>query len=119
MTRSLTVVISGLAGVGLGALSGRILFDGSAWNLIPWAIVAVAIGLIADDRRTALVASAIYGYLLSVAFLYVANTGDTPFIQRVLFALALGLAGPVYSIAFTLIARLLRRALGRRTSTGR
>lgn len=119
MTRSLTVVISGLVGVGLGALSGRILFDGSAWNLIPWAIVAVAIGLVADDRRTALLGSAIYGYLLSVAFLYVANTGDTPLAQRVLFALTLGLAGPVYSIAFTLIARLLRRRIRRQASAGR
>lgn len=119
MTRVRTVVISGLVGVGLGAFSGRILFGGSAWDLIPWAVVAVAIGLIADDRSTALLASGIYGYLLSVVFLYVANTGDTPLAQRVLFALALGLAGPVYSIAFTLIARLLRRALGRRTSTGR
>jgi hypothetical protein len=63
--RILGIVISGLVGAGIGALSGRILFGGSAWNLIPWGIGAVAIGLIADDRRTALLAFGAYGYLLS------------------------------------------------------
>ena len=118
MTRILTAGIGGLVGAGLGALSGRILFGGSVWNLIPWAIVAVAIGLVVDDRRTALLASGSYGYLLSVVFLSVADTSSTPLAQRVLFALALGLAGPVCSIALTLIARPFRYRRGRQTTPG-
>lgn len=113
MTRVLTVVASGLVGVGLGAVSGRILFGGSAWNLIPWAIVAIVIGLIADDRRTALLASGIDGHLLSAVFLYVANTSNTPLAQRLLFALALALVGPICSIALTVLARLIYRRVVR------
>ena len=118
MTRILTIVISGAVGVGLGALSGRILFDGSAWNMVPWAIVAITIGLVADNGRTALLASGIYGYLLVVVFLFAANTGDTPFAQRALFALALGLVGPVCSIALTVITRLIRFGVQRHRPSG-
>ncbi|HEY4266586.1 MAG TPA: hypothetical protein VGM94_00200 [Galbitalea sp.] len=116
MTRLLTVVVSGVVGVGLGALSGRILFGGSAWNLIPWAIIAIAIGLVADDRRTALIASGIYGYLLCAVFLYVANTGTAPLTQRIVFALALGLIGPLCAIALTLISRIVYLRVLRRSS---
>lgn len=113
MSRTLTVVISGLVGIGLGALSGRILFGGSAWNLIPWTIVALAIGLVAADRRTALLASGVYGYLLSAVFLYIANTSNTPMVQRFLFALMLALVGPVCAIALALLARLVAPRISR------
>lgn len=119
MKSFLTIAISGVVGAGLGALSGRILFDGSAWNLIPWAVVAVAIGLVATGRRTALLASGIYGYLLTVVFLYAANTSNTPVAQRILFALALGVVGPICSIALTLITRLISLRLNRQRSIGR
>jgi hypothetical protein len=115
--RALTVSISGLVGAGLGALSGRLLFGGSAWNLIPWAIGSIVIGVI-DDRRTALLASGIYGYLLTVAFLYTANTGNAPLAQRVGFALVLGLIGPIGSIILTIIGRLIFVRLRRRGSAG-
>lgn len=118
MTRTLTVGISGAVGIGLGALSGRILFDGTVWNLIPWAIVAIAIGLIADHGRTALLASGVYGYLLVAVFLYAANTSNTPIAQRILFALVLALIGPVCSIALTVIARLIYLRAARRRSSG-
>ncbi|GAB3614774.1 hypothetical protein [Humibacter ginsengisoli] len=119
MTRALTVVLSGVVGVALGAVSGRILFGGTAWNLIPWAIVAIAIGVVAGNLRTALLASAIYGYLLVAAFLYAANTGDTPFAGRILFALTLALVGPVFSIGLTVIARLVYLRIGRRRPSKR
>ena len=118
MTRTLTIVISGAVGVGLGALSGRILFDGTAWNLIPWAIIAIAIGLVADNQTTALLASGIYGYLLVAVFLYAANTADTPIAGRVLFALVLGFVGPVCSIALTVVARLIRLGFERHRPSG-
>lgn len=115
MSRTLTVVVSGVVGIGLGALGGQILFGGSAWNLIVWAIVAIAIGLLPTDRLTALLASGVYGYLLCAVFLYTANTCGAPVAQRILFALALALVGPVCSIALTLLARVVSRQLrGRR-----
>lgn len=117
MTRTATVVASGGIGAALGALSGRILFGGSAWNLIPWAGIALAIGIIADGRRAALLASGIYGYLLSAVFLFVADTSSNPVAQRILYASVLGLAGPVCSIVLTLIAHTIRvRAIRRRPS---
>ena len=118
MTRILTLVISGAVGAGLGALSGRILFGGTAWNMIPWAIIAIAIGLLADNGRTVLLASGIYGYLLVAVFLYTANTGNTPFAGRILFALALGLVGPVCSIVLTVITRLIRLGVRRHRPSG-
>ncbi|MCI0159395.1 hypothetical protein KNO15_22055 [Leifsonia shinshuensis] len=114
MSRTLTVILCGAIGIGLGALSGRILFGGSAWNLIPWAIVAIAIGLIPTNRLTALLASGIYGYLLVAVFLFAANTSNTPPAQRILFALTLALIGPLCSIALTLLTRLLRLRVLRR-----
>lgn len=114
MTRTLTVVLGGAVGVALGALGGRILFGGSAWNVILWAIIAIAIGLVAVDGLTAVLASGVYGYLLSAVFLYVANTSTAPVTQRILFALALALVGPICSIALTLLSRLVSRQLVRR-----
>lgn len=114
MSRTLTVVAGGAVWIGLGALSGRILFGGSAWNLIVWAIVAIGIGLLPTDRLTALLASGVYGYLLSAVFLYAANTSSTPVLQRILFALALALIGPLCSIALTALTRLVHRPSVRR-----
>ena len=103
--RVLIVAGSALVGIGLGALSGRILFGGTAWNMIPWAIAALAIGVVARELRTALLASALYGYLLVAVFLLVANAGSAPVWQRILFAAALGLVGPVCAIPLALLAR--------------
>lgn len=116
MTRTLTVILSGAVGIGLGALSGRILFDGSAWNLILWAIIAISIGLLPIDRLTAVLASGVYSYLLCAVFLYVANTSHTPVTQRILFALVLAVVGPLCSIAVTLLTRLVRPRPVRATS---
>jgi hypothetical protein len=116
MTRTLTIVLSGAVGIALGALSGRILFGGSAWNLILWAIIALAIGLFPTDRLTAVLAAGVYGYLLSAVFLYVANTSNTPVTQRVLFALTLALIGPLCSITLALLGRLLFPRITRRDS---
>lgn len=114
MTRTLAVVVAAVVGIGVGALSGRILFGGSAWNLILWAVLAIGIGLLPTDRLTAVLASGAYGYLLSAVFLYTANTGSAPVAQRILFALALALLGPVCSIALTALTRLLYRPSVRR-----
>jgi len=105
--RILVVAASALVGLGLGALSGRILFNGTVWNLIPWGIAALAIGVVARGWRTALLASACYGYLLVAAFLYVANAGNVALWQRILFAAALALIGPVCAIPLTAVARAI------------
>jgi len=104
----LGVAISALVGIGLGALSGQILFGGSAWNVIPWAAVACAIGIVMRRLGAAVAASVVYGYLLVAVFLFAANTSSTALVQRVLFSLALGLVGPVCSIPITLVTRWIR-----------
>ncbi|CAN5148527.1 hypothetical protein BH11ACT3_BH11ACT3_21820 [soil metagenome] len=108
-TRAVTIGLSTLIGIGLGALSGRILFGGSVWNLIPWAVVAMVIGLVAQSLGSAALASGGYGYSLVAMFLFVANAGDQSFGERTLFAVALALVGPVCSIPLSLTALLLRR----------
>jgi hypothetical protein len=117
--RVLIVAAGALVGIGLGALSGRILFGGSAWNLIPWALVAIAIGLVARDLRTAVVASAVYGYLLCAAFLFVANAGDVSLGQKIGFALALGVVGLVCAVALAVPTFLISRRARRSTPRAR
>lgn len=113
---NLVVAVGGLVGIGLGALSGSILFGGSAWNLIPWAVGAVAIGLVARGVGTTVLASACYGYLLTAAFLFAANQGSAPLGQRILFTVLLALIGPVCAIPIAVLTRLIVvRTAGRKT----
>lgn len=114
-SRVALVVVSAAVGAGLGALSGRILFGGTAWVLIPWALGAIAIGILADRMGTAILASALYGYLLVAMFLLTANTSHTALLPRLLFAFGLALVGPVCAIPAAVIARLIMKRVRSRS----
>jgi hypothetical protein len=107
--RGAAVAIAAVAGLMLGTFSGSFLFGGSAWNLIPWALGAIAIGFLARGFGTVALASGVYGYLLTAAFLFTANSGGGSLGQHALFALALGLVGPVCAIPLALASHATSR----------
>lgn len=55
-------------------LSAHFLFGGSATNVIPWGILALACGLLAQTKRDAWKLGAVYGFALSFLFLWLDNT---------------------------------------------
>ncbi|MDL9977961.1 hypothetical protein [Microbacterium candidum] len=114
-SRAAFVLVSAAVGAGLGALSGQILFGGTAWTLIPWALGAIAIGIFANRMGTAILASGLYGYLLVALFLLTANTSHTALLPRILFALGLAFVGPVCAIPAAVVARLITKRVRSRS----
>ncbi|HEV2235145.1 MAG TPA: hypothetical protein VGR57_00660 [Ktedonobacterales bacterium] len=68
-----------LAGVLVVALvmawiSAKLLFNGSVWNIVPWGILAFATAFFATSRREARALGALFGFVVSYAFLWFDNT---------------------------------------------
>lgn len=59
----------------MALLSAKVLFNGSAWNVVPWGILAFATAFLARSRREAWVFGALFGFVVSYAFLWFDNTG--------------------------------------------
>src|SRR5205823_10590539 len=62
------------------------------WTLVPWGLAAAALGFRAS-RATAVVAGALYGFVLCFVFTLATYGGAAPAITRVPFFTALGLGG--------------------------
>lgn len=84
-SRSLLVALGAIA---MGFISGRLLFDGSALNTIPWGILALLTGFIVIDKRRALALGGIFGFVVSYSFLWFNNT-DIKSLDQVLVLIAL------------------------------
>jgi hypothetical protein len=96
-------------GVALGALSGRILFGGSVWILIPWAAAVMVLGLLVRPIGRLTVAAALTGYALVALFLITAYVGNDPLANRALFIGLLALIGPCCAIPLALLTLLVAR----------
>jgi hypothetical protein len=107
------VVLAAACGVALGSLSAHAIFSGSALVLIPWAIGCLLIGSVVRHVVTALVASAAFGFAVSITFLVGGYAGDGPLAAAlgIFCALAgLGAAGAAaVGLAANRVARLLTR----------
>lgn len=55
-------------------ISANFLFNGSVLNVIPWGILAFATAFLATHRREAVIFGAIFGFVVSYAFLWFDNT---------------------------------------------
>jgi len=62
------------AAVILAFLSSHYLFNGSVANVIPWGIMAIGCGFLAQGKRHAWKLGAVYGFALSFLFLWLDNT---------------------------------------------
>lgn len=73
MRGSRVVVVIGAA-VAMGLLSAKVLFDGSALNVVPWGILAFATAFLASSRREAWLYGGLFGFVVSYGFLWFDNT---------------------------------------------
>ena len=74
--------VAAVVGVALGVLGARVIFVGSWLTLIPWGAAALALGARVRRARSAIVLGALYGYLLSMAFIVAGYTGSASIMSR-------------------------------------
>jgi hypothetical protein len=64
------------AGIVMAFISARFLFNGSILNVVPWGILAFATAFVAANKRQSLILGAIFGFVVSYAFLWFDNSGS-------------------------------------------
>src|SRR5438128_12381990 len=72
------------------------------WTLVPWGLAAVALGYRAN-RATAVVAGALYGFVLCFVFTLASYGGAAPAITRVSFFSVLGIVGVLCGFVLSLL----------------
>ena len=108
--RPIAAIILGIA-LGLGGAHATFL---GAWTLIPWALVALALGWRVIWHSAAL-AGALYGFALAFTFMIGVYTGAVPVTSKFAGFFVLGVVGAVCGGALAVAASW---ALGRRASNG-
>lgn len=73
--RSIRVVVVLVVAIIMAWFSGTVLFNGSAWNTLPWGILAFCTAFLATSRREAWTYGGLFGFVVSYAFLWFNNTG--------------------------------------------
>lgn len=97
-----------LLGAVLGLLGAKYVLVGSGWSLLPWGLVALAIGALARSRRQAAVDAATYGFALSFVFMVAGYSGTAPLAGRLWFFVLLGLFGALCAALLALVGRQVR-----------
>jgi len=92
-------VVPFIIGVVIGAAGPQYVFLG-AYSLLPWALVAVALGLW-GNRREALKSGVVYGFSLSFAFLAADYNGAPSLVSRFPFFVILSLFGAACGLALS------------------
>jgi hypothetical protein len=104
-------IVALIAGVALGAAGPAYVFLGP-FSVIPWGLVALALGLW-GNKREALRSGAIYGFALSFAFLLAGYTGTASLISRFPFFAILALFGAVCGLALSAVGYYLKLRFAR------
>jgi hypothetical protein len=99
-------VVALIVGVVIGAAGPQYGFLG-AYSLIPWGLVAIALGLW-GTRRQALRSGAVYGFSLSFAFLVIGYNGTPSLVSRFPFFAILALFGAVFGLALSALGYYLK-----------
>lgn len=113
-SRSLLVALVAIA---MGFISGRLLFNGSVLNIIPWGVLALLTAFIALNKRQALTLGGVFGFVVSYSFLWFNNT-DIKSLGQVLVLVALvvlpALFGSLCGMALAWLGWIIRSTLRRR-----
>ncbi|SRR5713101_2719502 len=80
------------------------------WTLVPWGLVAVALGYRANKAGAAS-AGALYGFVLCFVFTLAGYGGAAPAITRLPFFTVFGLVGAVCGLLLALLGSMLMRRL--------
>lgn len=99
-------VVAFIVGVVIGAAGPYYVFLGP-YSLIPWGLVAVALGLW-GNKREALRSGAVYGFSLSFAFLVTGYNGTPSLASRFPFFVILSLFGAVLGLALSALGYFLK-----------
>ncbi|MDB4901046.1 MAG: hypothetical protein JWQ63_327 [Mucilaginibacter sp.] len=93
-------LLVGIAGVLLGIISYYLI---NGWyNIIPWAIIALAIGYFGKSRVNSIINGAIFGYFLFLAYIFIGYQGKTDadsVLKFMLFDFVFSLIGAVVGLA--------------------
>jgi len=76
------------------------------WTLVPWGLAAIALGY-RVNRTTAVVAGALYGFVVCFVFTLATYGGAAPAITRVPFFTVLGLVGALCGFLLALLGAFL------------
>jgi len=108
------IVIVIAIGLFLGWLCARVVFVGSWWALLPWAVAGLLIGWFSPGWLFAVIAGAVYGFVLSDTFLIAGYEGSAPLGSVILFFAALGLVGALCGAVSALAGHGIHRLISRR-----
>ena len=94
-------------GVVLGFIGAHML-NLQWFTLVPWGIAGIALGLGAT-RLKAILAGAVYGFILCFVFMLAGYNGAAPVITRLPFFAVIGLFGASCGIVVSWIGSILKR----------
>jgi hypothetical protein len=93
-------LLIGIAGLLLGIISYYLV---NGWyNIIPWAIAAMAIGYFSKSRVNSIINGAIFGYFLFLAYIFIGYQGRTDtesVLKFILFDFVFSLIGALVGLA--------------------
>ncbi len=101
------LLISGLIGIILGALSAHTFFIHSWLALVPWGIVGIAIGYFSGGKKQGIWAGAFYGFFLCVSFLIAGFKGSS-FVRLIPLLIAMGLLGKLSGLVLGIIGNWIK-----------
>jgi len=99
-------IVAFIVGVVIGAAGPQYVFLGT-YSLIPWGLVAVALGLW-GNKREALKSGLVYGFSLSFAFLIADYNGAPSLVSRFPFFVILSLFGAACGLALSALGYYLK-----------
>jgi len=104
--------ISAFLGIICGFLSTHVFLIG--WeNVIFWGIAGVLLGLFVSEKKHILWCGGLYGFFLSISFLFTGFQGTSDKILAfIIFSLALSLVGVAGGITSVFIGNWLRKRFG-------
>ncbi len=108
-------LVAGVA-IAMALVSAKILFGASMLNIVPWGILAFATAFLAASRRESLLFGAIFGFVVSYAFLWFDNSGEKT-LGRVLILIPLVVApalfGALCGLILAWLGWIVRRAVSK------
>jgi hypothetical protein len=119
MTTKILYISAAVLAVALGVSASTWVFVNSSYALIPWAIAGIIIGLFAKERKAALWAGGIYGFILPVAFMISGYNGPhelNRYEGLIILCLILGVIGIMCGAILAYLGNLFVRKQKNETS---
>jgi hypothetical protein len=109
MYKDRLLIISGVAGLILGFLTGKTFLAHTPLVLLPWTVLGLFIAYCIKDRKEAIVTGSVYGFALFISYLVAGFGGSKSQIFGFIFlTLIIGLIGAVYGIIIFLIVSYIK-----------